>query len=151
MYKTGDAGKWLPEGNIEFLGRLDSQVKVNGYRTEISEVERKLSEYPRIKDAVVVLKEDPSTKLKFLAAYLLSDEKKIDSNTFRKEITKHLPQFMVPAYILPMNKFPLRVNGKTDRQKLASIPVEKMQKVQKVEMLLNGARAKNRRTRELAI
>lgn len=140
MFKTGDLGKWLKDGNIEFCGRMDSQLKINGYRTELKEIENKLISYPGVKDAVVLPKEDSNQK-KFLIAFLLAD-KKVEPKDLRKYLTKDLPEFMIPSFIKSMSKMPLTVNGKIDRKELGLISTGNMDKMLKYEMLLNGSRGK---------
>ncbi|WP_372371491.1 amino acid adenylation domain-containing protein [Candidatus Uabimicrobium sp. HlEnr_7] len=117
IYKTGDLVRWLPDGNIEFLGRLDHQVKVRGFRIELGEIETVLLEHEIVKKVVVLAKED--TKSKFLVAYIVSDENQnFASSTLRLWMKEKLPQYMIPAHFVIMEKFPLNPNGKIDRKAL---------------------------------
>ncbi|MDQ1353301.1 MAG: hypothetical protein QG657_3607, partial [Acidobacteriota bacterium] len=113
FYRTGDLARWLPNGAIEFLGRIDHQVKIRGYRIELGEIENHLSKYKRIKEAVVVVKEAESGD-KNLAAYIVSDVE-IPTATLRDYLTNLLPGYMIPAYFVRVEKMPLTSSGKIDR------------------------------------
>ncbi|SFH03863.1 amino acid adenylation domain-containing protein, partial [Duganella sp. CF458] len=116
MYKTGDLGRWLPDGNIEYLGRNDFQVKIRGFRIELGEIEAKLVACEGIREAVVLAREDqPSDKR--LVAYLLADGE-IDQAALRGALLRELPEHMVPAAFVAMTEFPLNPNGKLDRKAL---------------------------------
>jgi fengycin family lipopeptide synthetase D len=116
MYKTGDLGKWLPDGNIEFLGRIDHQVKVRGYRIELGEIENQLSSLNEIKEVIVIDKKDSSGE-KFLCAYIVA-EKQLTVSELREHLLKNLPEYMVPSYFVQLEKMPLTLNGKIDRKAL---------------------------------
>ncbi|MEV2395949.1 amino acid adenylation domain-containing protein [Paenibacillus larvae] len=116
LYKTGDIGRWLEDGNIEFLGRKDDQVKIRGYRIEIGEVENRLSEIAGIKEAVVTVRGGEKTG-KYLCAYVTGEEK-IDTEKVKRELGRSLPDYMVPEYVVEMEKLPLTRNGKVDRKAL---------------------------------
>ncbi len=116
LYRTGDIGKWLEDGNIEFIGRQDYQVKVRGYRIELGEIENRLLENIHIKEAVVTAKEDKEGN-KYLCAYLVA-EKELMAHEIREYLTKSLPDYMVPACYIQMEKIPLTPNGKVDRRAL---------------------------------
>ncbi|MEQ8168837.1 MAG: amino acid adenylation domain-containing protein, partial [Candidatus Eremiobacterota bacterium] len=116
MYRTGDLSRWLPDGNIEFLGRMDEQVKVRGYRIELGEIEHTIKEYSEIKDVVLIAHEIIKGD-KTLCAYIVSDHD-IDIEQLRDFLRKTLPDYMVPAYFIKMDKIPLTPNGKVDRKKL---------------------------------
>ncbi|EPS56420.1 amino acid adenylation domain-containing protein, partial [Clostridium botulinum Af84] len=94
MYRTGDLARWLPDGNIEFLGRIDNQVKIRGFRIELEEIENRLLEYEGVKEAVVVAKEDKE-RSKYLCAYIVSNNK-IDRNELKNYLLKDLPEYMIP-------------------------------------------------------
>lgn len=117
MYATGDLARYLPDGNIEFLGRIDSQVKIRGYRIEIGEIEALLKSYPSLQEAVVVVREDkPGDKR--LVAYIVPDKKSAgDYSTanLREYLKKHLPDYMVPQAFVSLAVIPLNANGKVDR------------------------------------
>ncbi|MBN2534005.1 MAG: amino acid adenylation domain-containing protein, partial [Spirochaetales bacterium] len=116
MYRTGDLCRWLPDGNIEFLGRLDHQVKVRGYRIELGEIESQLLKYNGIQDTVVVIHEDENAN-RTLAAYIIGD-KNIQANELRSYLESILPSYMVPAYFIHLDSFPLTGTGKIDRKRL---------------------------------
>ncbi len=114
LYKIGDLARWLPDGNIEFLGRKDGQVKIRGYRIEVGEIESVLLQHPAVKEAVVIAKEDKHGD-KRLIAYVVSD-KNIDS--LRNYLKEKLPGYMIPAAFVMLDKIPLTHNGKVDRKRL---------------------------------
>ncbi|MGA5696828.1 amino acid adenylation domain-containing protein [Bacillus bombysepticus] len=116
LYKTGDIARWLPDGNIEYLGRVDHQVKIRGYRIELGEIEASLLKYETIKTAVVMQREDESGE-KYLCAYVVT-EKDIPIPEVRAYLATKLPYYMIPQQIIPIQNIPLTQNGKIDRKKL---------------------------------
>ncbi|MCL2425969.1 MAG: amino acid adenylation domain-containing protein [Oscillospiraceae bacterium] len=114
MYRTGDLAQWLPDGNIEFLGRVDNQVKIRGFRIELGEIEKCLLEV--VKETVVTVWEDDSCD-KHLCAYVVLDED-VQPNELRKHLSASLPNYMIPPYFLQLDKLPLTPNGKVDRKAL---------------------------------
>jgi amino acid adenylation domain-containing protein len=127
-YKTGDLGRWLPEGKLQFVGRLDQQVKIRGYRVELKEIETRLSAHDEIKAAVVVAREKHNTYENketrdrseiYLCAYVVS-AKELPLPRLRDYLTEVLPQYMVPSYFVHLEKLPLTPNGKVD---LEALPV----------------------------
>jgi len=120
LYKTGDYGRWLTTGNIECLGRHDAQIKLRGFRVELTEIEQVLERYPTIKKAAVITKDTPAGRQ--LYAYILPVQQfVIDTNEIQKFVQAQLPSFMVPAKLVPINELPLTHNGKIDKQKLLSM------------------------------
>ncbi|MCX6582111.1 MAG: amino acid adenylation domain-containing protein [Candidatus Aminicenantes bacterium] len=118
IYRTGDLARWLPEGNIEFLGRIDYQVKVRGFRIELGEIENSLHQHPGIKEAVVIAREHENGG-NYLCAYVVThDGKPFTISQLREHLTKELPDYMVPAYFIHLERIPLTTNGKTDRKAL---------------------------------
>jgi acyl carrier protein len=101
-------------GEIEFLGRLDHQVKLRGYRIELGEIEAVLSRYPGVKEAIVVVREDIPAE-KRLVAYLTSDQQAISVSAIREFLTGKLPNYMHPSAVVRMDALPLTPNGKIDR------------------------------------
>ena len=119
LYRTGDRGRWTSEGNLEFYGRKDLQVKVRGFRIDIGEVERRLSECPDVKSAAVSTTKDAKDLL--LAYVVLQPAGNVES--CRTFLAERLPPFMVPSHFIEMEMLPLTTNGKVDRKKLALLPV----------------------------
>ncbi|HWR62424.1 MAG TPA: condensation domain-containing protein, partial [Clostridia bacterium] len=116
LYKTGDLARWLTDGNIEFIGRIDHQVKVRGYRIELGEIESRLSEHKAVKEAIVAAREDGNNN-KYLCAYLVA-EKELSAGELREHLSRALPDYMIPSYFMQLDKLPLTPNGKTDRKAL---------------------------------
>ncbi|MCP4218602.1 MAG: amino acid adenylation domain-containing protein [bacterium] len=117
LYKTGDLGCWLPDGSIDFFGRKDYQVKIRGYRIEMGEIENRLVELEQVNEAVVVDGED-ETGGKYLCAYIVTLGKEADIPQLKALLAGTLPEYMVPAYFVPMAALPLTPNGKIDRKAL---------------------------------
>jgi amino acid adenylation domain-containing protein len=117
MYKTGDLVRRAPDGTIEFLGRLDHQVKLRGFRIELGEIETALARYPGVREAVVIVREDiPGDKR--LVAYVTSDQQAITVATVREALTGKLPNYMLPSAVVRLDAMPLTPNGKIDRKAL---------------------------------
>jgi amino acid adenylation domain-containing protein len=116
IYRTGDLGRWRPDGNIEFLGRIDAQVKIRGYRIEPGEIERRLFNHERIKDAVVIAREDGSGD-KQLCAYIVPPGAGPAAG-FREYLSRTLPGYMIPSYFVEIEKLPLTSHGKLDGKAL---------------------------------
>ena len=116
IYRTGDLTRWLPDGNIEFLGRMDNQIKIRGYRIELGEIENKLLEHKDIKEAVVVEKTE-ETGDKYLCGYIISD-KSLEAAELREYLRQKLPNYMIPWFFVPIDQFPLTPTGKIDRKAL---------------------------------
>ncbi|MCR4435862.1 MAG: amino acid adenylation domain-containing protein [Clostridiales bacterium] len=116
MYKTGDIARWMPDGNIEFVGRIDHQVKIRGFRIELGEVESHLLNHPEIKEAVVAAQEGP-LKNKYLCAYFVSD-RELAVSDLRSFLSSKLPDYMIPSHFMRLEKMPLTPSGKIDRKAL---------------------------------
>jgi len=116
LYKTGDLGRYLADGNIEFLGRDDFQVKINGFRIELGDIEASLRQHPEVEDALVILRGEGDNK--FLAAYFTTQHAAAESAPLHDWLQQHLPAYMLPKYIIPLDSFPLTANGKIDRHAL---------------------------------
>lgn len=119
LYKTGDLGRWTSDGEIEFIGRLDDQIKIRGLRVETSEIEYILTQYPEIKQAIVLEKKLEAHKQ--LVAYILPKTTAvIDMAKLQAYIGDHLPSYMIPAQIIQIDGLPLTTHGKIDKKKLLS-------------------------------
>ncbi|EPR11938.1 hybrid non-ribosomal peptide synthetase/type I polyketide synthase [Ruminiclostridium papyrosolvens] len=116
MYRTGDLARWLPDGNIEYLGRMDHQVKIRGFRIELGEIETQLLKHRQIREAVVIPKDD-SDGGKYLCAYYVSDSE-LSLEELRGHLSGELPDYMVPPYFIHLDDIPLSHNGKIDRKAL---------------------------------
>ncbi|OOM73634.1 linear gramicidin synthase subunit D [Clostridium puniceum] len=121
MYRTGDIVRWTEEGIVEFLGRKDDQIKLRGFRIEIQEIVSILKEFDEISDAVVFLREIENDKL--LCAYILGS-KAINISSLKEKILKKLPEYMIPQYIMQIDKMPVTMNGKIDKNKLPMPKIE---------------------------
>ena len=119
LYRTGDLARYQPDGNIEFLNRLDHQVKVRGHRIELGEIETILDKYPAVHESVVVAREDTPGDQR-LVAYIIPHKKKeeLSNRDLRDYMKNKLPEFMVPAQYVVLDKFPLTPNRKIDRKNL---------------------------------
>jgi acyl-coenzyme A synthetase/AMP-(fatty) acid ligase len=117
IYRSGDFGRWLPDGKLEFLGRRDSQVKINGFRIEIGEIENRLLQLSGVQDAAVVVTEGTDRSRRLVAFY--SGPATRQANELREELRKSLPEYMVPSAILRRPHLPLTDNGKIDKKALA--------------------------------
>ncbi|MGA4029588.1 amino acid adenylation domain-containing protein, partial [Ralstonia nicotianae] len=116
MYKTGDLGRWLPDGSLEYQGRADAQVKLRGFRIELGEIEARLSQCTGVSEAVVTMREDVPGEQR-LVAYYVSGEA-IEAQTLREQLQASLPEYMVPAAYVRLERLPLTPNGKLDRKEL---------------------------------
>ena len=118
LYRTGDLARYLPDGNIEFLGRLDNQVKVRGFRIELGEIEAVLGQHADVRESLVVAWED-ETGDKRLAAYLVPElGRSVTSSVLRRFLQEKLPEYMIPSVFMQLEAFPLTPNGKLDRRAL---------------------------------
>lgn len=115
MYKTGDLARWLPDGNIEYLGRTDSQVKVRGYRIEMGEIEAVLLKHKFIKQAIVTVCQENNS---YLCAYYVSDEELLAAD-LKQYLGGFLPDYMIPSYYIRLDEVPQTPNGKIDRKALS--------------------------------
>jgi amino acid adenylation domain-containing protein len=116
IYKTGDLGRWLPDGNIEYLGRVDDQVKIRGYRVELGEIENVLERCELVRQAAVLVKESKDGN-KRLVAYIVP-ETAFDREGVMIFLKEQLPDYMVPAILVSLDALPLTVHGKIDRKAL---------------------------------
>ena len=117
LYRTGDLVRYMPDGNLEFLGRVDHQVKVRGFRIELGEIEAVLCRHSQVREAIVVSREDGANGDKRLVAYVVG-ELEAATSELRRYLSQHLPEYMIPAVFVVLNKLPLLSNGKVDRRQL---------------------------------
>ncbi|MBN1050268.1 non-ribosomal peptide synthetase [Clostridium botulinum] len=122
LYKTGDLARWLPSGDLEFIGREDYQVKIRGFRIELGEIESQMLKFEFLKEAVVT---DMVNKYgsKYLSAYFVSDNK-VDIEKLRKYLKEILPEYMIPSHFTQLDKFPLSSNGKISRRDMPEPKVD---------------------------
>ena len=123
IYKTGDLVTYFNDGNMVFLNRLDTQVKIRGFRIELGEIESAVAQYDVVKDNVVIVREDIPGDKKLVGYIILKENQKIDLVELKHFLATRLPDYMVPATFVTMEKFPVTLNGKVDR-KLLPAPVE---------------------------
>ncbi|HID99683.1 MAG TPA: non-ribosomal peptide synthetase, partial [Thiotrichaceae bacterium] len=116
IYKTGDLARWLPDGNLEYIGRIDNQIKLRGFRIELGEIEAVLSQHEALKDATVILYQTDGDKR--LVAYLTAIDNSLSIFEVRSWLKARLPDYMVPAHFQILESLPLTPNGKVDRKAL---------------------------------
>jgi amino acid adenylation domain-containing protein len=116
LYKTGDLARWLLDGNIEFLGRMDHQVKIRGFRVELGEIEIRLAKHPDINEVVVLARQNEQGE-KYLCAYFVPC-KELTVSQLIGYLSEELPDYMIPAYFVPLEQLPCTPNGKIHRQML---------------------------------
>ncbi|WP_144028931.1 non-ribosomal peptide synthetase, partial [Paenibacillus tyrfis] len=116
MYRTGDLARWLPDGNLEYLGRIDHQVKIRGYRIELGEVEAQLLKVASMHEATVLAREDANGQ-KYLVAYFVASQE-LTVSDLRGALAEELPGYMIPSYFVQLEQMPLTPNGKLDRKAL---------------------------------
>jgi amino acid adenylation domain-containing protein len=125
LYRTGDVARYLPDGQLEFLGRVDQQVKVRGFRIELGEIEAALGASPDVREGVVLVREEPSGG-KFLVAYTVAHEgRPLEEAGLRAFLKKSLPEYMVPSAFVPCERLPLTAHGKVDRAALLALPLQR--------------------------
>ncbi|WP_152981821.1 non-ribosomal peptide synthetase, partial [Pseudomonas mediterranea] len=119
MYRTGDLGRYLADGNIDYLGRNDDQVKIRGFRIELGEIEAKLAQHGAIKEAVVLAREDVPGAKRLVAYFTVhGDEHRVEIESLRTQLQAQLPEYMVPAAYVQLEALPLTPNGKLNRKAL---------------------------------
>jgi len=116
LYRTGDLGRWQADGTIEYLGRIDEQVKIRGYRVEPAEIEARMLQNDKVKEALVLARDFGGNSLE-LVAYTTSQDQ-LNTDDLREQLKSSLPDYMIPSYIIHLDKLPLTANGKVDRKAL---------------------------------
>jgi len=122
LYRSGDYGRWLPEGKLEFLGRRDSQVKISGFRIEIGEIENTLLRVPGVREGAVVVTERADRSKQLVAFY--ASQRPLDANVLRDQLRELLPKYMVPSTFHWRRRLPLTDNGKIDKKALTALAGE---------------------------
>ncbi len=115
LYKTGDLGRFLADGNIEFLGRADYQIKIRGFRVELGEIENYLSSHPDIQQAIVIVQNDTAEEKQLVAYFIASKNTTPASSVLRSFLRSYFPDYMVPIAYVALSAFPINANGKLDR------------------------------------
>ena len=118
MYKTGDLARMLPEWNIEFLGRIDDQIKLRGFRIETGEIEAELLRHPSIREAAVILRDDAATGKYLCAYYTTQNHSEADVKELKTHLSKRLPYYFIPDVFMKLESIPITANGKFDRKAL---------------------------------
>ncbi|MEM9276299.1 MAG: amino acid adenylation domain-containing protein, partial [Cyanobacteria bacterium P01_F01_bin.143] len=133
LYKTGDRAKYLPDGTIEYLGRLDNQIKIRGYRIELGEIEAELTNHPDVQSALIIARDERliayfiPRRCRDVACYVSttgSTDREYDVSTLRSFLQNKLPSYMVPGNFVQLDRFPLTPNGKIDR---AALPLPELE------------------------
>jgi amino acid adenylation domain-containing protein len=118
LYKTGDLARWLPGGEVEFLGRLDGQVKIRGFRVEPAEIETILGSHPKVRECIVTVDTSTHAGKRLVSYFVAETDQLITGDELREFLRAKLPDYMVPAFFVPLSKLPLNANGKVDRKAL---------------------------------
>ncbi|MBD2521399.1 non-ribosomal peptide synthetase [Nostoc sp. FACHB-133] len=118
LYKTGDLARYLPDGNIEYLGRIDNQVKIRGFRIELGEIEAALSQHPHVQASCVIAREDNRGDKRLVAYIVPQLQVTLITSELRSNLKEKLPDYMVPSAIVILESLPLTPNGKIDRRAL---------------------------------
>ena len=126
MYKTGDLARFLDDGKIEFLGRIDNQIKIRGFRVELSEINDKIMQYSGIKQAYTIFKKTDITST--ICSYITVSNK-VDIKDLYMFLKSSLPNYMIPAHITILDKFPLNINGKVDKKALPEPTTNHLNKI----------------------
>ena len=117
VYKTGDSVKWLPDGNIEFIGRIDNQVKIRGFRVELNEINNRIMNIENVKTSTTIIRNTDGKKI--ICSYFASKDGSSIEEAFIKEVLKeYLPSYMIPSFICQMEDLPINANGKIDKNSL---------------------------------
>jgi acyl carrier protein len=127
LFRTGDMGRWLPDGNLEILGRVDDQVKIRGFRIELGEIETALAQHPGVRQNLVVAREDRSGEKRLIGYVVPQKNRTVSPSELRRSLREKLPEYMLPSAFLILEELPLLPNGKVDRQALPVAAAERPQ------------------------
>ncbi len=119
LYRTGDIARWLPDGNVEYIGRKDNQVKVRGFRIELGEIETELLKHEDVTDVAVIARENSDKDMSLYAYFVAGRE--LTVNEIREFLSKNLPAYMIPSHFIKLDKIPLTSSGKVDRKALPEV------------------------------
>lgn len=122
IYRTGDLAKWLPDGNLQYLGRIDQQVKIRGMRIELGEIESILNEYPQVESCLIDVKR-PSENIVLLTAYYVAPDE-VPATELKKHLGKYLPAYMIPNFFKQITVMPLTAHGKINRKALPELSLK---------------------------
>ncbi|WP_459480612.1 amino acid adenylation domain-containing protein [Clostridium saccharoperbutylacetonicum] len=123
IYRTGDLVRYNSKGIIEFLGRIDNQIKIRGLRVELGEIENKLVQHKCIKEAVVIAKQDKSNENILIGFYIEKEDRTVSVSELKNYLKEALPEYMVPSTLIKLDKFPTNSNDKVDRKALKSVDI----------------------------
>jgi acyl carrier protein len=118
LYRTGDLVRRLPDGNVEYIGRMDHQVKLRGFRIELGEIEAAIETQPQVRQAVVIVREDTPNDPRLTGYVTLRENENVDGRALRAGLASRLPEYMLPSQWVFLNEFPLTPNRKVDRRAL---------------------------------
>lgn len=121
IYKTGDLVEWLPDGNLNFIGRIDNQVKIRGFRIELSEIDAKILTYPDIEQSITIVYEKQNKK--YICSYFVSSQE-IKIEHLKAYLKELLPSYMIPHYLMQLDKLPITINAKVDKKSLPTPELE---------------------------
>ena len=124
LYRTGDLVRWLPDGNLEYIGRMDHQIKLRGFRIELGEIETAIEQQPDVRQAVVLVREDVPNDQRLTAYVTARDRAAVDGKTLRAALSSRLPEYMLPSQWVFLDEFPLTPNRKVDRRALPAPEVD---------------------------
>jgi len=128
LYRTGDLARYLPDGNIEFMGRMDYQVKIRGHRIELGEIEAVLNDHPAVYESVVIAREDVPGQKRLVAYVIPREEQGLNLSDLRDYVKEKLPGYMVPAHVVALKAFPQTPNKKIDRKALPPPDMDRLER-----------------------
>ena len=118
IYRTGDIARWKSDGNIEYLGRKDNQIKINGFRVELGEIDYYLRKHNKVKDVAIVISDKECSRID---SYVIVKDNDINSNTLYKYLSNNIPEYLIPSKIKIVEEIPLNTSGKIDINRLKNM------------------------------